>query len=178
LAFKTSAERRRKSLEYYHRLKTDNPEGYARRRLLETARRRQRRADDAVYKALTDARSARAVLDVYHRRKSEDPTFMPTMRARHRDRDADLRRTVIGNLGGACACCGETEYGFLSVDHIKGGGNQHRRERGHLRAIYVDVIRSGFDASRYRVLCMNCNWATRSGRLCPHQVAFRQAIGV
>ena len=29
-----------------------------------------------------------------------------------------------------CKCCGEKEMKFLSMDHVNGGGNKHRKELG------------------------------------------------
>src|SRR6266852_8334175 len=41
-----------------------------------------------------------------------------------------LRKRVLAAYGGKCVCCGETEDSFLSIDHIDGDGNKHRRELG------------------------------------------------
>ena len=64
----------------------------------------------------------------------------------------------------SCACCGELEKMFLVIDHMNGGGGQHRKAiSGHIstwlkRQDYPDG---------YRVLCHNCNHAVRLG-VCPH----------
>jgi hypothetical protein len=78
------------------------------------------------------------------------------------------RAIAFAILGNVCVCCGEAEQRFLTVDHIKGGGKQHRKERGRIWLVYKDVAhetRPGI----YRLLCMNCNWAIRHGAICPHQ---------
>src|SRR5262245_17032688 len=39
-----------------------------------------------------------------------------------------LRQEVLDHYGGCCACCGETQLEFLSLDHKNGGGCKHRNE--------------------------------------------------
>ena len=48
---------------------------------------------------------------------------------------AQVKLEVFMHYGkGKCACCGEEDLRFLTMDHILGGGGQHRRassgERG------------------------------------------------
>src|SRR5438105_3181354 len=52
----------------------------------------------------------------------------------HRDhnnrRNRALRVTVLQHYGGTpptCACCKEARLEFLVLDHINGGGRQHRK---------------------------------------------------
>ena len=65
-----------------------------------------------------------------------------------------------------CFCCGESNIGFLSMDHIKNIGKKQRPER-----IYSWIINHNFPKG-FRVLCFNCN----SGRnltynkTCPHKI--------
>lgn len=68
-----------------------------------------------------------------------------------------------------CACpggCNETYMEFLSIDHIAGGGNKHRRTipKGDF---YLWLVRHGLPEG-YRVLCMNCNFALGHSGYCPH----------
>jgi len=65
-----------------------------------------------------------------------------------------------------CACCGESNHEFLAIDHIRGGGNQHRKQ---VRStIYNWLKRSNFPVG-YRVLCHNCNFSLGLLGYCPHQ---------
>ena len=64
-----------------------------------------------------------------------------------------LRRTVYDHYGGKCACCGESAYNFLTIDHINGDGN---RERKRGEAFMRDIQRSGYPTD-LQVLCYNCN---------------------
>jgi hypothetical protein len=89
------------------------------------------------------------------------------VRAYARRRAAELRRAILDAYGPDCACCGESEPAFLTLDHIDGGGTQHRKSI-HGK-VYDQLRRQGFP-SGYRVLCWNCNWAYRLGD-CPHRAA-------
>jgi hypothetical protein len=78
---------------------------------------------------------------------------------------------VLAHYGGVCACCGESELAFLSIDHINGGGTAHRK-RLHSKgwgSFHRWLKNQGYPEG-YRVLCLNCNMAVAFGRVCPHQV--------
>ena len=80
-----------------------------------------------------------------------------------------LRMTVLNHYSSGalkCACCGEGTYEFLSIDHIAGGGNQHRKSLGS-KYIYSWLIHQGFPEG-YQVLCHNCNMAKAFYKVCPH----------
>lgn len=82
---------------------------------------------------------------------------------------AKLRATVLAGLGGKCSCCGETQNEFLTLEHVNGGGRAHRKAARSLYRVYHDVIDSGFDRSKYDVLCYNCNCSRGRWGYCPHQ---------
>lgn len=44
------------------------------------------------------------------------------------ERRAKRKDEVYAHYGDRCECCGETERMFLTIDHIDGNGNAHRRE--------------------------------------------------
>ncbi|MFA5380295.1 MAG: hypothetical protein WC455_31325 [Dehalococcoidia bacterium] len=85
-----------------------------------------------------------------------------------RKKVAERRNTLIDGYGGKCVCCGETTREFLTLEHINGGGRAHRRSLGGSKAVYQDVIDRGFPPE-FTLLCMNCNFAKRFGRKCPHE---------
>jgi hypothetical protein len=65
-----------------------------------------------------------------------------------------------------CACCGESQYEFLSIDHIHGGGYQHMKTiKSNLDRW---LKRQGFPKG-YRVLCYNCNFVRGHYGYCPHE---------
>lgn len=83
------------------------------------------------------------------------------------------KQEMVDAYGGKCACCGENELAFLSLDHI-GGGGKHRLSCGrknHVQEIRRQLKAAGWPKDKYRLLCMNCNFATSRGRTCPHQLA-------
>ena len=79
-----------------------------------------------------------------------------------------LKLECLRNYGGAvCQCCGETIVEFLTIDHINGGGNKHRKEIGGNGKLYSWLKKNGFP-NGYRVLCMNCNFSIGHFGSCPH----------
>ncbi len=74
-----------------------------------------------------------------------------------------------------CACCGEHNIEFLSIDHINGNGTQHRKEIGVLpgRSFYLWLKKHKFPQG-YRVLCFNCNCALGFFGYCPHENRVKQ----
>jgi hypothetical protein len=93
---------------------------------------------------------------------------MRTKRGRSRYVMSDFanRQIIIGHYGGKCACCGESEPKFLTIDHVNNDGHKEQ----HMKAgeLYRKIIRSGF-SKRYQLLCFNCNCGReRNGGVCPH----------
>lgn len=87
-----------------------------------------------------------------------------------------LKKEVFENYGGAkCVCCGEKNIEFLSLDHTNGGGNKERKlltgsDRNGGYHFYYFLKNAGFPTKeKYRVLCMNCQFGTLGGRICPHK---------
>jgi hypothetical protein len=95
-----------------------------------------------------------------------------------RAKTREWRDRLIGDVfdaygGPVCKCCGETEFAFLSLDHIGGGGNRHRialRKASKNPDVYNWVKKNKFPPG-FQVLCMNCNWAIGKFGFCPHQKA-------
>lgn len=88
---------------------------------------------------------------------------------RHRER---VRAEMIAAYGGKCACCGEMEPTFLTLDHANGGGNTHRKQFGKRGndPILRELRLAGWPQDgRFRLLCWNCQWGVRQPRGCPHQ---------
>jgi hypothetical protein len=69
----------------------------------------------------------------------------------------------------ACSCCGEKHLDFLTIDHTNHDGKAHRKKVG-VGGLYTWLIKNNFPTNlNLRVLCMNCNFATRYGVRCPHE---------
>jgi hypothetical protein len=115
-----------------------------------------------------------------HSKKRKDPVWVDAERKRGRDYHNRIRHEVMMAYGGyRCACCGETEPAFLSIDHIKNDGAEHRRQissrpgngKGASGPTWKWIIDNGFPEG-FQVLCMNCNFGkARNGGICPHHKA-------
>jgi hypothetical protein len=104
-------------------------------------------------------------------RRAKYPDKYQRTLAKRRHTGALRKRKLISHYSNGhmcCACCGEMNLEFLSIDHINGGGNQHRREVGRGTSFYLWLIRQGFPTG-FRVLCHNCNQSIGYFGYCPHQ---------
>lgn len=101
-------------------------------------------------------------------RKAKYDADPVTARANARKQQRATRELAIARYGGRCACCGEDRFEFLAIDHVEGGGTQHRKEVGSGTRFYYWLKREGFPAG-FRVLCHNCNSALAYYGECPHQ---------
>lgn len=96
-------------------------------------------------------------------------------RKRRRAFDARVKKEVFERYGGfSCVCCGITEEVFLNIDHVKGGGSEHRKQPFCLkgRHFYRWLRKQDFPKG-FQVLCFNCNFAKWKLGKCPHQIAKR-----
>ena len=77
------------------------------------------------------------------------------------------RNKFLELYGGKCECCGESQKLFLAIDHVQGQKGITNKETG------IKAYRKAnkkLDKTMYRILCHNCNFATRfDGSVCPHQ---------
>lgn len=104
-----------------------------------------------------------------------DPTCRICFNKRANKRNLEyLRRvrvdvlTAYGKDGKmACQCCGVTNYEFLTLDHIHGGGKQER-ELMNQQQIYIRLRRQGYPKGDFRTLCWNCNCSYGAYGYCPH----------
>lgn len=92
------------------------------------------------------------------------------------DKKRRMKLAVKMYLGGKCACCGEREPEFLTIDHINGGGSKIRNKQGFRRneVYYWEIYRAmkaGASVShKYQVLCSNCNLSKHlGGGVCAHK---------
>lgn len=84
------------------------------------------------------------------------------------------RKLVFKHYGEFCACCGEDQYEFLTIDHINGGGNlENRKDRTYL---HWRLIAQGFPPG-FQTLCWNCNCAKGQNKFCPHEKRLRLILG-
>jgi hypothetical protein len=79
-----------------------------------------------------------------------------TILAKHKLYQDNARRQIVEYFGGKCIRCGYDDIRALQIDHVNGGGNQHRINRknktiGYYKEIMEDKTNS------YQLLCANCN---------------------
>lgn len=85
-----------------------------------------------------------------------------------------LKQEVFDAYGNVCACCGESTYEFLTLDHVNNDGAAHRKQlkasgRGADNgAVWRNIRDRGFPAE-YQLMCYNCNCAKQFAGGCPHQ---------
>lgn len=115
--------------------------------------------------------------EAYEQRKNQ-PRFHSEERRKYlrelakRSR-AKYKDLAIKHYGGyKCACCGETEPLFLTLDHINNDGYMLRKygeQPGGAAQIYHWLHKHGYPEG-FQVLCMNCNFGkARNGGICPHK---------
>lgn len=77
-----------------------------------------------------------------------------------RERRRQVRIKILELLGNKCARCGYcADWRALEIDHVKGGGNEHRRKYGtSFYTMYRQILKEIKAGSKdYQCLCSNCN---------------------
>jgi hypothetical protein len=100
-----------------------------------------------------------------NRRYQENPEFF---RQKARDERARYKEIVFNHYGRVCVCCGEIRELFLTIDHIKGDGNFHRKQIASNggAALYAWLVRNRLPEG-FQTLCRNCNTAKGQLPKCP-----------
>ena len=80
-----------------------------------------------------------------------------------------LRNKVLAAYGNRCACCGESNTEFLTIDHIGNWGHQDKGARSRRSQVLYQLVREGFPKEKHRILCYNCNCAIGLYGFCPHR---------
>ena len=72
---------------------------------------------------------------------------------------------AYSNSNPKCSCCGESHIEFLTIDHMNGGGYEHRKK---IKTSIYQWLKKNNYPEGYRVLCMNCNFSIGMYGYCPH----------
>jgi hypothetical protein len=79
---------------------------------------------------------------------------------------------IYNHYGNICACCGETNKKFLTVDHINNDGEKQRKNRNQGSKSTMSLarkIKRGKAPTDLQILCYNCNCGKqRNNGVCPH----------
>lgn len=81
-----------------------------------------------------------------------------------------IRLKVLFHYGMICACCGEKNIEFLTIDHINNDGNEQRKT--FKTDFYIWIIKNNYPYD-LQVLCQNCNSAKNIYGYCPHKFKYR-----
>ncbi len=87
-------------------------------------------------------------------------------RERARLQRARFKVQAFAHYGNVCACCGESDERFLTIDHIHGGGMAHRRTLGG-KSLHQWLVENNFPTG-FQTLCQNCNFAKGTQAYCVH----------
>jgi hypothetical protein len=82
-----------------------------------------------------------------------------------------MKAAALQAYGNVCQCCGESNWKFLTIDHIDENGGEHRRSIfGKNAGNMLEWFHRNNFPPGYRTLCYNCNCArSRNGGICPHK---------
>lgn len=123
----------------------------------------------AAYDQLPHVKQARRDRNKKHRKTplGKKQALAGARRSRWRARMACLQH--YSGIEPQCACCGECELGFLTIDHINSDGSAHRKKSPKTAAgMYFWLQRNGFPTG-FQILCFNCNMGReQNGGICPH----------
>ena len=100
----------------------------------------------------------------YKKRASQTEEFKARHRKeskRFRDRVKILVLTHYAKGKLACVQCGFNDIRALSIDHMDGGGSNHKKSLGlKSNTFYQWLVANGYPDS-YQTLCMNCQFIKR-----------------
>lgn len=104
------------------------------------------------------------------KRESAKRSWRNTGRGKWTIKRLALRELVFSHYGKECECCGESNYKFLTIDHINSDGHKTkglRHRAGH--GLHYWLVKNNFPPG-FRLLCWNCNCGrAHNGGICPHQ---------
>ena len=93
--------------------------------------------------------------------------------------NAKLKREFYEAYGNACACCGEREPAFLTLEHLNGSKRDFANRRGFVAQCTLtylsDLRKRGWPKNEATVLCFNCNCVKSRVDVCPH-ISKKEAV--
>ncbi len=109
----------------------------------------------------------------YKTYKEKHPDKIKAKYIEHREENTSrtLRNSNIEKVGiiahysnntRKCARCGFDDLRALTIDHINGGGTEHRKILHRTGASFYRWLRMNGYPGGYQVLCHNCQWIKRA----------------
>jgi len=109
----------------------------------------------------------RRKLSQYNKEYLSRPDIKLRVVEKNRKRNLKLKTEVISHYGERCACCGESNLAFLSIDHLNGGGVKHRKA---IKILFYRWLKQNNYPDGYQILCFNCNMGRQINKgICPHK---------
>lgn len=147
--------------------------------------RKERYLTDEIFRERTKANDARRQREWFWNHYNNDPEWKEKQLKAAKIRIKGLRKRIRlqvlnhycnNNIRCMCKGCNEKYVEFMSIDHMNGNGNKHRKELlGKGITIYIWLLRNNFPKG-YRVLCHNCNISLGHYGYCPHEENVRVNI--
>lgn len=80
------------------------------------------------------------------------------------------KQQAVEAYGGKCVCCGESNIGFLTLDHINNDGYVYKKLNGG--APLVVWARNNNYPNVLQLMCYNCNMGRDKApnKVCPHKL--------
>jgi len=100
--------------------------------------------------------------------KCKECRRLPNRKQQTRQYTQSLRLDALqaySNVFPSCVCCGIKVLEFLGIDHIAGGGNQHRKS---ISGNFYAWLKKNNYPKGFQVLCYNCNLSLGFYGYCPH----------
>jgi hypothetical protein len=103
-------------------------------------------------------------------------TYREWYNTKEKLRRKHIKEQIFSVYGNMCACCGENELAFLTIDHIDNNGAEHRRLTKAVGiGFYRWLIKNNYPLG-FQTLCWNCNCGKRiNNGICPHKSIKDQA---
>lgn len=87
-----------------------------------------------------------------------------------KERRLKARQEALVAYGNLCVCCGESNWQFLSIDHVNNDGAEHRKQIKRPEDMFRWLKKHNWPTG-FRVLCFNCNLSRGHLGYCPHEAS-------
>lgn len=173
--------------DYYHRVIKNNPQLMEKRRLKSIISSKKWRQDNPEKSRLSSKiyasthKEERKIKSKVYLEKTKDIRSQRHKEWHSKNRNnqlikfkirrREIKHQIIFHYSKGlmcCSCCGEVNIGFLTIDHLNGNGNKHRKTIK--TELYLWLRRNNFPKG-FQVLCYNCNMArSKYDGICPHKL--------
>ena len=109
----------------------------------------------------------------WQRYKKDNPEKIKVKYLNHKDEikakrlayRIEIKRNVFDHYSNGeikCCRCGFTDIRALSIDHINGGGTNHRKVLNRSGESFYRWLKMNNYPEGFQVLCMNCQWLKKA----------------